>query len=117
MALRSKTCEMDVPYEAGPVFEVVVGVTHDLGWRPEESDGSPGKLCCSVPSTYPKSYGENIEIVVTAKQAGHSSVTMKSTIKPPMALDTFSVNRKNVEHFEAAVGAALTARLGNPGVT
>jgi len=112
MALRSKTCEMDVPHEAGQVFEVVLGVVQDLGWRLEESDGSPGKIRCSVPSTYPKSYGETVDIMVTGAGAENSSIAMTSTIKPPMALDTFSVNRKNVERFQAAVDGALGAQAG-----
>jgi hypothetical protein len=115
MALRSKTCAMDVPYDAGDVFEVVLGAVQDLGWRLEDSDGSPGEVLCSVPSTYPKSYGETIEILVTALEAGRSSIAMTSTIKPPMALDTFSVNRKNVERFEAAVDGGLAARFGASG--
>ena len=112
MALRSKTGEMDVPYDASHVFEVVLAVMQDLGWGLEASDGSPGKVCCSTPSTYPKSYGERVEIVVSATEAGRSSITTTSTIKPPMALDTFSVNRKNIERFQAAVDDALAAGLG-----
>jgi len=115
MALRSKTCGMDVRCDAGQVFEIVLGVVQDLGWRLEDSDGSPETICCSAPSTYPKSYGERIEIIVTSTAVGLSSITMTSTIKPPMALDTFSVNRKNVERFQAAFGGAIAARLGVPG--
>jgi len=112
MALRSKSCEMEVPYDAGAVFEVALGVVDGLGWRLETSDGGPGKILCSTPSTYPKSYGETVEIVVGPAEAGRSPVTMTSTIKPPMALDTFSVNRKNVERFQAAMTDALAARSG-----